>query len=472
MNVLLLNPAGPQSRPYIREGRCEQRLSSFAYRMMPISLPSIGALLRARGHRVTIMDGSVEPLEGEALRRRIRALDPGLIVVSVSTPTFEADRATIRSIVEGLGIHCTALGVHVTALADDALRGSRLDSVVRGEPEVTVAELAGALAGGTPLEQVSGLSFVEDGVVRHNPRRPFIADLDALPTPARDLLGAEDYFLPLPRRPYALVVPSRGCPNRCTFCSAHLYYGHRLRLRRVEGIVDELQEIIEGGVIQDVVMWSDSFTLDRSWVLGICDEIRRRGLTLRWMCNSRVDGMDVELARAMRRAGCTGISFGIESGVQEILDRMRKGTTPAQGRDAVAAARAAGIPVLAQFILGIPGETTETIRQTVAYARELDPDYAQFYCAVPQPGTALWDEVLREGTLDTRDWSRFELNQAILSTPQLSSAALRTARRRAYRAFYLRVPVIRRLMASVELRSWPASAVEAARIAAGWVLDG
>ncbi|MDI7268518.1 MAG: radical SAM protein, partial [Myxococcota bacterium] len=465
MRVVLVNPPGPSGRGYIREGRCEQRLSSFAYRMMPISLPSTAALLRARGHSVWMIDASVEAVDAEGLRERIRALAPGLLVFAVSTPTYEGDLRVMEVVADGTSAHRTAIGLHVTALPAETLRESRLDSVVRGEPERTVAELADVLAGGGDLEAVAGLSFRRNAETVHNADRPFIDDLDALPTPARELLDERRYVLPLPDRPYALVVPSRGCPHRCTFCGAHLYYGRRLRLRQPARVVDEIQEILERGTIRDVVMWSDSFTLDREFVLEICREIDRRRIPLRWMCNSRVDAFDEELARLMRQSGCDGVSFGIESGDQRMLDRMHKGTTVEQGRRAVAAARRAGIPVLAHFVLGIPGETLETIRRTVAHACELDPDYAQFYCATPQPGTVLWEEATRKGYLTSADWSRFELNRAVLSTEHLSAADLERARRRAYLDFYLRMPVLRRLVSRVTLRTLPGTAAHAATFA-------
>lgn len=421
---------------------------------------------------MSVIDGSVELLDEEALRRRVRTMDPGLVVFNISTPTCETDQATVKTVADCVDAHRTAIGIHVTALPEETLKRSKLDSVVRGEPEQTVADLADVLAGGGGTDRVSGLSYTSKDGIHHNPDRPFIDDPDLLPTPARDLLDERDYFLPLPRRPYALIVPSRGCPHQCTFCAAHLYYGRKLRLRKAQRVVDEIQEVIERGTVRDIVMWSDSFTQDRRWVLDICDEITRRGLDVRWMCNSRVDNLDAEMARAMKRSGCTGISFGIESGDQRILDLMHKGTTTKQGRTAVATARAAGIPILAQFILGIPGETAESIKRTVAYARELDPDYAQFYCAVPQPGTALFEEAERKGYLDTRDWSRFELNQAVLSTDTLGSAELRRARVRAYLNFYLRTTVLRRLATRVELRALADTGVMAARFAWGWVLNG
>jgi len=174
-------------------------------------------------------------------------------------------------------------------------------------------------------------------------------------------------------RPYTLVVPSRGCPHHCTYCTAPMYDGKRLRLRTPSRVVDEIEEIKKRGTVSDFVMWTDTFTLDKSFVLELCSELEGRKLGVHWMCNSRVDSIDAEMARAMKAAGCTGVAFGVESGVQAILDNVRKGTTVEQGRTAFRVVSEAGIQTLAHFILGLPGETPDTILQTIAYAKEIDP---------------------------------------------------------------------------------------------------
>lgn len=468
MRVLLVNPEGPGRKGYIREGRCEQRLDSFAYHMIPISLPSIAGELRAAGHDVRIFDAVARGSEDE-LDDFVRAFAPELVVFNVATPTWNVDRESVARMAARSHVHRTAIGVHVTALPGRALASSALDSVVRGEPEVTVASLAGVLQAGGDLGTVAGLSWKAPDGVRDNPDRPFMADLDRLAPPARDLLRESDYVLPVINRPYTLVIPSRGCPHRCTYCTAHLYYGRRLRLRSPESIVDEIEAVAARGVVRDVTMWSDTFTLNRDFVLEVCEALIRRRLGIRWMCNSRVDCMDAELARRMAASGCVGISFGIESGSQRMLDLMQKGTTVAHARQAVRAAREAGIPVLAQFILGIPGETPQTIDETVRHAIELDPDYAQFYCAVPMPGTALWDQAQREGLLIERDWAQFEFNQAVLSTPTLSAPRLQQLRRLAYARYYLRLRPVVRLLRSVQLRDTGLWIRQTGRFVRGWV---
>jgi len=190
------------------------------------------------------------------------------------------------------------------------------------------------------------------------------------------------------------------------------------------------------------------------------------------MCNSRADCLDPELARAMAAAGCVGISFGLESGVQEILDRAKKGTTIEQGREAVRAAKDAGISTLGHFILGLPGETRETIDRTIAYAIDVDPDWAQFYCATPLPGTALREEAEREGVLLEGGWSSLEFQRPSMVTDALSPQELERARRRAYLAFYARPRVARRVLGRLRLRDLGKIGPQAASFVSSWVLDG
>lgn len=472
MRVLFVNPPGPEGRPYIREGRCEQQLSAYSYRMLPVSLPSTAGVLRAKGHAVEILDACGPRVAASELEGRVRRFAPDLVVLNVSTPTYDEDVRTAAKLKGWTRAHLTAIGVHVTALPAATLYESRLDSVVRGEPEWTVDALAACLAAGGDLATVSGLTFRRDGLIVQNADRGFPDDLDALPAPARDLLPEEDYFLPIFNRPYTLVVPTRGCPHQCTYCTAPAYYGKRLRQRSPKLVVDEMEAIVRRGVVRDITMWSDTFTLDRKYVLAFCDELLRRRLDVRWMCNSRADCMDVELARAMRASGCIGVSFGLESGVQAILDRVKKGTTVEQGRAAVAAAKAAGISTLGHFILGLPGETPQTLAQTVAYAIDVDPDWAQFYCATPLPGTALRAEAERDGSLLGGRWGQMEFHRPSMSTAGLGAADLERARRRAYLSFYGRPRVARRILEKVRLRDAGALGAHATKFVRSWIFDG
>lgn len=438
MKILIINPPAFNGIKYIREGRCEQRLSSFQYVMTPISLPSIAAVLRESNYSVIIQDCIANNQNIDEIKEQIKLYQPQLIIINTSTATFNNDKITIKAIKELSDAHITAIGTHVTALPETSLTESKLDSVIRREPELTALELANSLNNNKDLKNVLGISYKSEKEIINNPDRPFIENLDDLPYPTRDLLPNQKYTMPLSDKPYTLLISSRGCPYNCIFCTAGQYYGKKLRLRSAKNIVNEIEEIIEKYNIYDITMWSDTFTLNRNFVVEVCEEILRRGLKFNWMTNSRVDKVDLELLKLMKKSGCWIISYGAESGVQKIIDTAKKEIDIDQTKNAFKWSKDAGIETMAHVILGLPGETKETIRQTINFVIQLDPDYAQFYCAIPFPGTEFYKIAAENNWITTNDWSNFEINQPIISTPFLSVIELKKAKKQAFKSFYLR----------------------------------
>lgn len=441
MKVLIVNPPTLSGLKYVREGRCEQRLNSFQYVMVPISLPMVGGILEASGHKVHILDCVADDLSVDVLRVEMEKLDPGLVIFNMSTVTSDSDMKIIDLLRPSSKAHFSVIGNHATSLPEAVLGGCRLDSVIRREPERTAQHLTETLEKGMDLAGVLGLTWKDpDGRIHSNDDRPFEEDLDSLPFPARHLLHNERYTLPVLNQPYTLVVSSRGCPHGCIYCTAWQYYGRKVRLRSAGNVVDEIETCLEEQGVRNYTMWSDTFNQVRPFVMEVCAELKKRGLEkkIRWMTNSRVDHVDREVLTAMRSAGCIGISYGVESGVDEILRNIKKGATTQQAREAVRHTKEAGIEVLVHVVLGLPGETPETIERTVAFVKELEPDYAQFYCAIPFPKTELESLAREKGWITTEDYSRYELNQPIMDMPSLSVDQLRVARKKAYRSFYLR----------------------------------
>lgn len=440
MKILILNPVLEKRRAgFIKEGRCEQRLSSFQYVMIPISLPSIAGPLRKNGHEVSIMDCVVNKKPISKILDDIKAFDPSLIIINISTVTYYDDIAVADIIKSKFQhIHLTGIGNHVTSLPQTAIKESRLDSVILGEPEFTALELSDHLSRNEDIKDIEALAYRDKDDIRVNEKKYFHKDLDELPFPARDLMDNKRYTLPVINEPYTLIISSRGCPHECIFCTASQYYGKKPRFRSPENILEEIKEIRCKYGIRNITMWSDTFTLNRSFVIRICQLLIKEKLDIRWMCNSRVDRVDPEMLKLMKKSGCIGISYGVESGDQEILNNIKKKITLSQIRDAIRWTREAGIESLAHIIFGLPGETRTTIEKTINFIIELDPDYAQFYCAIPFPGTEFYEISKKKGWLVTDDWRRFELNQAIISTPSLSAEELHKSRIEAYRRFYLR----------------------------------
>jgi len=298
---------------------------------------------------------------------------------------------------------------------------------------------AGQVPGRCNLKSIKGLVWRRNDEIVINPDRPFIRSLDDLPLPRHDLLPLKRYRTPLVRGPYAFVVTSRGCPGGCRFCIKHVSYGDTVRFRSPESVLAEIEQLVSLGV-RDIHMYADLFTLNRDHVMGICREILARGLKVRWTCNSRVDFVDEEMLRAMARAGCWMISWGIESGDAEMLRRMHKGITTDQVEWALRSAKRAGIMNWGYFVIGLPGETEESIRRTIDFAKRLPLDLALFHIAAPHPGTPFFFEVLENGWFrpGTR-WEDVDMDRStVLDYPHLRAEELEKWARRAFREWALR----------------------------------
>jgi len=439
MKVFILNPPVLSGPGFVREGRCEQRLSSYQYVLLPVSLPSIGAVLKRHKVQVKVVDAVAENLSVPKIKSQIRRFRAKLLILNVSTVTFDNDMNVAKEIKKNFpSLKIAVIGVHVTALPEEALNNKAIDFVVRSEPEETVEELVLTLGKKLPVHKIKGLSYKSGKKIQHNPDRPFISDLDGLPFPDRSLVKNELYLMSMSDKPHTIILTSRGCPNQCTFCTAHKYYGRVFRTRSAKSVADEMEEAERKFDIHYATMWADTFTMDPDFVFELCRLIQERGLKMKWMCNSRVNTISVDLLKAMKAAGCIGIAYGVESGNQQILKNVKKGITLPQIEKAFKMTNQVGIESLAHVIFGLPGETKQTVDETIRFAKKIKPTYAQFYCAVPFPGTEFRNQAIRERWIRENEWSKYEINQSIIETPRLSQAELKEARRKAYLKFYLR----------------------------------
>lgn len=396
MKVLLVSPALKNMDVYqVRARGC----------MPPLNLMYIAAVLARGGHQAEIIDLYAEGLGEEEFLARARKFGPDLAAFATYTASFDMAAAGARLLKKNFpGIKTAAGGIHASYLPAQCLRGGDFDCVVVGEGEQTVLELAGALAAGKDLSGVAGLVFMKDGRPFATPQRPLLEDLDSLPPPDYGLVDLSKYYLGITRAvstaPAASVLTMRGCPYRCTFCSHHYGYGGRIRKRSPEKVVAEMKALYDGRGVREFQIEDPSFTCDPAHVREICRLIKESGMRISWNCNVRANTASEELFSAMAEAGCRRALLGVESGSQEMLDRMKKGITLEAVRKTMALARKHGMRVNAAFILGTPGETTETARQTFDFALELDPDYVMFSVYIPSPGGELFDGLAAEGRLD------------------------------------------------------------------------
>ncbi len=438
MRVYLLNPPADGGLNLVREGRCMQRTSTWTAVWAPISLATSAAILRDKGMEVRITDGSVEELTREQVSNIISDWKPDLVVINTATSSIEYDVGTASLVKNAYPEAKTiVLGIHPSARPDDCFAiDENLDMAARGEPEYTIRDAALAMRDGSDLGNVLGLSWRSDGEIHHNEKRPFIEDLNALPYPAWDLIDTNYYRMPFSGNRFLLVGTARGCPYGCSYCTNKVYYGAKVRQRSPERIVDEMEWAGKEFGIYDFLFWSESFTTDQQNAIDTAREIIKRGLKVTWVCNSRVDTVSPELLRTIKEAGCFMIGFGIECGNQDVLDSIKKGATLQDAIQAVRMAHDAGLEVTGHCVLGLPGETKETMNQTVEFAKFLKIDYAQFYCAVAFPGSRLFDQCNENGWLDTLDWKRYEQNFSVITTPRLESKEVTKARERAVMRYY------------------------------------
>jgi radical SAM superfamily enzyme YgiQ (UPF0313 family) len=335
---------------------------------------------------------------------------------------------------------------------DDA--GDLFDAVVTGEGEFTCLEIIGRLEAGKGLEGVQGVVFRAGEKIFKNPPRPLITDLDALPFPARELLGNANLYIPPPatyrRKPVAVLMTSRGCNRRCIYCF-QIDKDRKLgiRYRSVENVLKEIEHCLAQGY-REIKFIDDTLAADYGRAMTLAREIKARKFDFTWFASACVNQVDKPLLQAFREAGCWAILFGAESGVQKNLNTIRKGTTPEQIRKAVRAAQEVGIRVSTPFMFGIPGETFEEGLRTIEFALELNPDIANFHAITPFPGTYLYDNLDKYGTIsgELRD---FTYQGAAFIPYTMTKDEILKLRQIAFKRFYSRPSFIARRL--LELRT-------------------
>lgn len=448
MKVMLINPPVLRGASMVREGRCMQRKGAWTTLWPPLTLATLSAILKREGHTVLARDYVADDSKEDLLLKDIRNFQPHLLVMNTVAASLYNDISVAGLIKkENPSIFITTIGLHATALPESILdSGSCVDSVIIGEPDWTIINLAEAIQNKKPLESIKNLSYISNGKITTTEMNTNWLDINSLPMPAWEFFNLKKYLLPFSRKPFLLVTTSRGCPYECSFCPIWIYYGRTPRFRAPKKIVDEIEYDIKKFSITDFLFWSESFTLNEEHVTEICNEILRRGLKINWMCNSRVDNVNQKMLALMRRAGCWLIGFGVESGTQEILDRTNKKITLETIKNAIDMAHSEKLTVVGHIIIGLPEETEESIKKTINFAINSHLDFAQFYCAVPFPGSKLYEEAVRNKWLVSSNWNLFEQNHSVLDFPQISHSRIERLRRKAIRRFYLRPHSVKSLL--------------------------
>jgi len=447
MKVYMLNP--PYFPHFGREMRWQDtgRGGTLYY---PIWLSYATGLLEKNGHNVRLVDAPAWDWGREEVIKDIAKFKPDVIVLETSFTSLNNDLDVAKLIKENVGddVPIIMFGPPTSQFPDKMLESGGVDVVTRWEFDFTLAELIDKLERGEGIDDVLGISYKKDGEIVHNPNRPFSSseDLDKLPFVSevyKKHLNIYDYFLNYSLYPMVQIFTGRGCPYQCTFCAwPQTFMGRKYRVRSVDSVLDEL-EWIESNLpeVKEVFFEDDTFTINKKRVLEFCEKYKERGLDITWSCNARADTLDLETMEAMKKANCRFLIVGFESADNGILKNIKKGFTVEKAKEFAKNVKKSGLFLHADFIIGLPGETKETIKKTEKFIKEIKPEQLQVSVASPFPGTEFYEWAKKNGYLLTEDPNEYldecGHQKAIISYPWLTSEEITREVDRILREYYL-----------------------------------
>jgi radical SAM superfamily enzyme YgiQ (UPF0313 family) len=415
---------------------------------LPITLACLAAVLEKSGHDVTVLDCPALELDHKKLGAKIAALEPSVVGITSLTPMIQSTLLAAHVAKEVCpGAAVVLGGPHATFMDQEILNEeAAVDIIVRGEGEQTLLELVDTIPKPNPkhLDNVAGITFRKNGQTIRTPNRPYIQNLDELPRPAYEHFPLRKYRVS--GRSILPVITSRGCPFQCSFCVSTRMFGKAFRMRSIKSVMDEIEWLRDTHGADAFTFYDDAFTLDMERALKICDEIKKRKIDLPWNCQSRVDNVSKEVLAKMRAANCEVVYFGVESGCQKILDAVGKKTSIQQNENAIKWAKDAGIFVIISLVIGYPGETTDTLEQTLDLIRRMEPDDAYLCVATPYPGTELYQLIKEKGWKLSRDWSQYDTTTPVFENPSISKEKILEMRKKFVDDFYSPFYVLRQMV--------------------------
>jgi anaerobic magnesium-protoporphyrin IX monomethyl ester cyclase len=403
MKILLINP-------YYDQKMYMGKLSKVSFKFPPIGLWSLATYLKKNNFEVNLYDSSVEQKD---LFEAIEDFSPEIIGITCLTQLADIVLDLTGKIKNAFkDVLIIVGGVHATVLPESLLDSPHIDIVVRGEGEITLNEICQSLQKGQlDPSKIKGISYKKNGRIIHNENRDAIKDLDNLPMLDYAFVDITKYKISPDLRTndkLGLLMTSRGCPFNCIFCANKIISQGIYRKRSLSSVFQEIDFLYNNSKINQLFIYDDNFCVDRNHVVEFCKKFIEKGYNkkISWWCEARVDSVDYDLLKLIKKAGCKIISFGIESGSQRLLDFIKKGITIEQIKNAVTWAKKAGLFVRATLILGLPTETEKESQQTIKFAYSLPLDQARFGLAVPYPGTDLYKIATKEG-FKPKNWASF-----------------------------------------------------------------
>lgn len=449
MKIYLLN--APFVNNFVRCGRWQGVAARGGTLYFPIWLSYSTGVLEEAGHTVKLVDSIANKLDMDQILKDVDHFKPDMVVVDSNFSSLTNDCNIAKSISDYSGAISVLVGPPASQFSNEIIiKGVNI--VARYEYDLTLREVANCIDAGENLEDIQGISYCENKKIKHNVDRALSTseELDKIPFVSsvyKNHLNIKDYFLGHALHPMVQIFTGRGCPNQCTFCSwPETLMGRKYRIRSTKNVVDEFEYISKNiKYVKEIFIEDDTFTITKKRVKQICDEIKERDLKITWSCNARAN-LDYETMKMMAESGCRLLDVGFESGNEKILKSIKKGITKEEGIKFMKDANRAKLMVLADFIFGLPGETKETAKETINYAKKLKPNIVQFAVATPIPGTAFYDFCKSNGFLLTNslegsiDVNGFQ--KCIVSYPSFTNEDIQTSVNNALKEYYLSINYI------------------------------
>lgn len=377
----------------------------------PYGLACVSSALKSNGFEVKLYDARANELNKKDILELIKAESPEIIGFSVASCNLSVINSFLPEIKKELpNVKIIYGGPHPTVEPISTLQNKYVDYIVIGEGDYTAPELWKAIQDNIPLFSIKGIAFKNNGKVVVTERRELVKNLDSLPMADWDSLPIEKYFGQMSTKKNHIKLPaSRGCPFQCTFCAVHNILGSQHRRRSPQSIIEELTYLYDNFGVRDVEFADSTLNVNNEWLKELCNELIKMNEKRKiiWDCNVRSNGINKELVQLMKKAGCVGGYKGFESGSPKMLKLMKKGETVEDYKKLVNIFNEVGIRLLGSFIIGMPGETKETIHETLEFAKEIKIFNASFNTPTPFPGTELYEQAKKEGFV-VEDWTKFD----------------------------------------------------------------
>jgi len=451
MKVLIINPPWPGKGYGTRSQNRIIKHRSDKYLQYPIFLAYSASQMRTAGHEVSYLDSVIQDLDINQTLAEARRARPDAIFMETTTPSIDADYESLTALKKSTEAKIIVGGPHATYFHREVLEKClAIDIVIRHEFDTKIAKVISNL---DRLDGVKGITYRNDGQIIDNGDGEMAGDLDRIPFPDREVIPWKWYKEAwYSRQPFMNMMTSRGCPYHCTFCLwPQSMYGHKQRFRSLDNVLAEIRYLIDRYGLKEVNIDDGTFTTNRQRVIEFCQMLRNEKIKLIWTCNGRVDNLDDEMLKEMKESGCKMIRLGVESGSQEVLNKIKKGLTLKQIEDGIRMVKKHGIQALGGFMFGFPYDTRETVEQTIRFAKELSPDQVQFSISMCYPGTSLYEYAKESGLLIAKSYKEFDMTHGpVVKTLDMERDELEHILAKAYREFYFRPGFILQTMLNMK----------------------